>query len=93
MFKVNEYFEGKVTSLAFETADGKATIGVIAVGEYEFGTSNVEYMTVTSGVMEVMQQGETAWKTYQEFETFMVQANSKFKMKVAEDTSYRCLYR
>jgi purine/pyrimidine-nucleoside phosphorylase len=93
MFKVNEYFEGKVTSLVFETAGGKATIGVIAAGEYEFGTSTVEYMTVTSGMMGVMQEGETAWKTYQEFETFMVPANSKFKMKVAEDTSYRCLYR
>jgi purine/pyrimidine-nucleoside phosphorylase len=93
MFKVNEYFEGKVTSLAFETAGGKATIGVIAAGEYEFGTSTVEYMTIISGVMEVMQEGDNAWKTYQEFETFMVPANSKFKMKVAGDTSYRCLYR
>ncbi len=93
MFKVNEYFEGKVTSLAFETAEGKATIGLIAAGEYEFGTSTVEYMTVTSGTMEVMQEGFTHWITYKEFETFMVPANSKFKMKVKEDTSYRCLYR
>jgi purine/pyrimidine-nucleoside phosphorylase len=93
MFKVNEYFEGKVTSLVFETADGKATIGVIAAGEYEFGTSTVEYMTVTSGNMEVMQANEVSWKTYKEFETFVVPANTKFKMKVMEDTSYRCLYR
>jgi purine/pyrimidine-nucleoside phosphorylase len=93
MFKVNEYFEGKVTSLAFETAEGKATIGVIAAGEYEFGTSTVEYMTVTSGVMEVMQTSDNAWTMYKEFETFIVPANSRFKMKVKEDTSYRCLYR
>jgi len=93
MFKVNEYFDGKVTSLSFETPEGKATIGVIAAGEYEFGTSTVEYMTVTSGTMEVMQAGETHWKIYKEFETFMVPANSKFKMKVNSDTAYRCYYR
>ncbi len=93
MFKVNEYFGGNVTSLAFETAEGKATIGVIAPGEYEFGTSTIEYMTVTCGSMEVMQAGETQWKTYKEFETFIVAANSKFKMKVNSDTAYRCLYR
>ncbi|MEI6124420.1 MAG: pyrimidine/purine nucleoside phosphorylase [Bacteroidota bacterium] len=93
MFKVNEYFEGKVTSLAFETREGKATIGVIATGEYEFGTSTIEYMTVTSGAMDVMIENETGWKTYKEFETFVVVANSKFKMRVKEDTSYRCFYR
>jgi hypothetical protein len=45
MFKVNKYFDGKVKSLAFQTADGPATIGVMAAGEYEFGTSTVEIMT------------------------------------------------
>jgi purine/pyrimidine-nucleoside phosphorylase len=93
MFKVNEYFEGKVTSLSFETVEGRATIGVIAAGEYEFSTTKMEYMTVTSGTMEVMQSNETLWKPYKEFETFIVPANSNFKMKVKEDTSYRCLYR
>lgn len=93
MFKVNQYFEGKVASLAFETNEGSATIGVIAPGEYEFGTSTVEHMTVTSGIMKVMQANETSWKTYKEFETFIVPANSKFKMKVTEDTSYRCYYK
>jgi len=45
---------------------------VIAPGEYEFGTSTMEYMTVTSGTMEVMQENETQWQTYKEFETFIV---------------------
>lgn len=93
MFKVNQYFDGKVTSLAYETAEGKATIGVIAAGEYEFGTSTVEYMTVTSGKMDVLLPDDNNWKTFNEFETFIVPANSKFKMKVNEDTTYRCLYR
>lgn len=93
MFKVNEYFDGKVTSLGFETPDGRATIGVLAAGEYEFGTSTVEYMTVVSGKMDVLLPGETQWKTYNEFETFIVPKDTKFKMKTSSDTAYRCLYK
>ena len=93
MFKTNEYFEGKVKSIAFDTTDGSATIGVMAKGEYEFGTSTVEYMTVTSGKMDVKLPGETQWKEYKEFETFIVQKDEKFAVKVEGDTSYRCLYK
>lgn len=93
MFKTNEYFDGKVKSIAFETAEGPATIGVMAKGEYEFGTSSIEFMTVTSGVMSVQQPGETNWKDYKEFETFRVEKDVKFKVKVEGDTSYRCLYK
>lgn len=93
MFKTNEYFDGKVKSIAFETAEGPATLGVMAAGEYEFGTSSVEFMTVISGKMFVQQPGETEWKSYSEFETFKVEKNVKFKVKMEGDTAYRCLYR
>ena len=33
MFKVNEYFDGTVKSIAFGTAEGPATIGVMALAE------------------------------------------------------------
>ena len=45
MFKVNEYFDGTVKSIAFGTAEGPATIGVMAPGEYEFGTASVKSCT------------------------------------------------
>lgn len=93
MFKTNEYFDGKVKSIAYQTSEGPATIGVMAAGDYEFGTSTVEYMTVTSGKMLIMLEGESDWKEYKEFETFVVPKESKFKIKVSEDTTYRCLYR
>jgi len=93
MFNVNEYFDGKVKSLGFNNKDGAITIGVMARGEYEFGTSTVEYMTVTSGRMTVMLPGETVWKTYNEFETFVVEKDKKFKVKVDESTSYKCVYK
>jgi len=93
MFKTNEYFDGKVKSIAFTTADGPATIGVMSPGEYEFGTSTVEYMTVVSGKMTVLLPGETIWKDFKPFDTFIVPKDSKFKLKIKEDSAYVCLYK
>ena len=92
MFKTNEYFDGKVKSIAFKTHEGPATIGVMAPGEYEFGTSTTEYMTVTSGELMIMFPGSSAWKTFKTMETFMVAKDVKFKVKVTSDASYFCLY-
>ena len=93
MFKTNEYFDGNVKSIVFEMPEGPATIGVMAAGEYNFGTSSIEYMTVTSGELLVMLPGETAWKAYKPFETFVVEKGVTFKVKAQADTSYLCLYR
>jgi purine/pyrimidine-nucleoside phosphorylase len=93
MFKTNEYFGGKVKSIAFTTADGPATVGVMAIGEYEFGTSTVEHMTVTSGKLNVRLPGASEWKEYKPFETFIVEKDMKFQLIVKEETSYLCLYK
>jgi len=93
MLKVNEYFDGKVKSIGMDSAEGKATVGVIAAGEFEFGTSTIEIMTVVSGKLLVKQQGETEWKVYKKFESFVVSKDSKFKVKAEEDTPYLCLYK
>jgi hypothetical protein len=93
MFKTNEYFDGNVKSIAFIMPEGPATIGVMAAGEYKFGTSSVEYMTVTSGELLVMQPGETEWKSYKPFETFVVAKDVTFSVKAGTDTTYLCLYR
>ena len=93
MFNVNEYFDGKVKSLGFESKKEVVTIGVMAAGEYEFETSTIEYMTVTSGKMTVLLPGEKVWKTFNEYETFIVEKGTKFKVKVNEPTSYKCVYK
>ena len=93
MFKTNEYFEGKVKSIAFNNAESPATIGVMAKGEYEFGTSTVEHMTVTSGKLIVKLPGNTEWKEFNQGDTFIVPKDQKFQLKVPEDTSYLCLYK
>ncbi len=93
MFKTNQYFDGKVVSIGLESAEGTATVGVMAVGEYEFGTATVEIMTVISGALSVQQPGETEWKTYNKFESFEVAKDVKFRVKCTEDTPYLCLYK
>ena len=93
MFKVNEYFDGKVKSLAFQRADGPATVGVMAAGDYEFGTSTLEIMTVVSGTLTVKLPGSEVWKDYKAGASFTVEADKKFQLKVAADAAYLCLYR
>lgn len=93
MFKTNEYFDGNVASIAFDGAEGRATLGVMAAGEYTFGTDSVEIMTVISGKMEIRQPGETEWVTYKKFESFTVAKDVKFDVRVADATPYQCLYK
>jgi len=93
MLKVNEYFDGKVKSIALENAEGVSTVGVISVGEYEFGTGTVEYMTVVSGALDVLLPGSSEWKLYSKGETFIVGKGLKFKVKAQEPTAYFCLYK
>ena len=93
MFKVNEYFDGTVKSIAFGTTEGPATIGVMAPGEYEFGTAQREIMHVVSGALTVKLPGSDSWETFAAGSQFHVPANSKFQLKVAVDTAYLCEYR
>ena len=93
MFKVNEYFNGNVKSIAFSTPECPATLGVMAPGEYEFGTSSVEYVTVVSGVMTVKLPGENTFRDYRPYDTFIVQKDSKFQLKITADAAYVCLYK
>ncbi len=93
MFKVNEYFDGTVKSIAFEMTEGPATIGVMAPGEYEFGTAQLEVMHVVAGSLDVKLPGAGAWETFASGSQFTVPANSKFQLKVKMDTAYLCEYR
>jgi purine/pyrimidine-nucleoside phosphorylase len=93
MFKHNEYFEGNVKSIAFTTADGPATVGVMAAGEYEFGTDTVEVMTVVTGEMEIKLPGSDEWQCFVAGDQFEVEKNVRFGVRIQADTSYLCLYK
>lgn len=92
MFKVNEYFDGKVKSIAFQGEQLPATVGVMAPGNYEFGTSQREVMTVISGTLIVKLPGASDWQTFRAGTHFEVAANEKFQLQVATDTAYLCTY-
>lgn len=92
MFKVNEYFDGNVASIAFKTATLPATVGVMAIGEYEFGTSQKEEMTVVSGALTIKLPDAQQWTTFAAGESFNVDANLSFQVKVLEETAYLCTY-
>jgi len=93
MFDVNEYFDGKVKSLAFNAGEDKATIGVMAAGEYEFGTNTIEHMTLISGEMSVKLPNEDSWRDIAINETFIVAADTSFLVKLACDSAYLCIYK
>ncbi|MBV6285668.1 pyrimidine/purine nucleoside phosphorylase [Pseudomonas aegrilactucae] len=93
MFKVNEYFDGTVKSIAFTGTEGPATVGVMAPGEYEFGTAQREIMHVVCGALIVKLPGSDNWETFNTGDQFKVPANSKFQLQVKVDTAYLCEYR
>lgn len=93
MINVNEYFEGSVKSLGYTSAEGKSTIGVIEKGEYEFGTSNHETMTVIEGQLDALLPGESEWQSFTAGQSFEVEANTSFKVKSHVQSSYLCKYK
>lgn len=91
-FETNEYFDGNVKSIAFQSETLPATVGVMEVGDYTFGTDAKEYMTVVSGNLVIKFADTLEWKTFNAGETFEVEANSSFDVKVSVQTAYLCLY-
>ena len=90
--QVNEYFDGNVKSIGFENQEGRATAGVMAVGDYEFGTSENELMKVVSGELHVKLPGADAFQAFPAGTEFKVAANEKFQLQVKQPTAYLCFY-
>jgi len=93
MLQVNAYFDGTVKSIALQEAEGRATVGVMEKGEYEFGTDSLELMTVVAGRLVVRLPGATDWQDFPEGTSFQVPAKARFQLKVPVDTAYLCRYR
>ncbi|MBE9395830.1 pyrimidine/purine nucleoside phosphorylase [Pontibacterium sp. N1Y112] len=89
---VNEYFDGNVKSIGFENSEGRVTAGVMAPGEYEFGTSENELMKVVSGELIVKLPGEEEFNAYPSGTEFKVAANQSFQVKIEQPTAYLCFY-
>lgn len=92
MLQVNEYFEGKVKSIALNNQEGRFTVGVLDIGEYTFSTSQAEEMTVVTGSMQVLLDGDPAYRTFHQGQSFNVPAASEFQVKIEVQTAYLCRY-
>ncbi len=88
MLKHNTYFDGKVQSVGFERLGRRMTAGVIAPGEYHFGTDAPERMTVVSGELEAKVAG--TWHRYPAGTTFEVPGKGGFDVRATEPAAYLC---
>jgi purine/pyrimidine-nucleoside phosphorylase len=90
--KHNVYFEGKVQSLSLDTAEGRATVGVITPGKYGFATATEERMVITSGELKA-KLPEQDWTTFKAGQEFIVKEQLSFEVEADKDVSYICYYR
>lgn len=90
MLKHNSYFDNAVQSIGFERNGRRATVGVVAPGEYRFNTAAAERMTVISGEMRARVEGSD-WRHYAAGTTFEIAANSSFEVQpVGGPAAYLC---
>ena len=90
MLSHNTYFEGAVQSIGFTRNGRKATVGVIATGEFRFGTDAPERMTVVSGALHARLDGAAEWSLYPAGTSFEVPGKSAFFVKADAPAAYLC---
>jgi uncharacterized protein YaiE (UPF0345 family) len=86
----NVYFDGKVQSIGFERNGRRHTAGVIAPGEFHFGTDAPERMTVVSGEIQARLDGSKEWRVYATGTAFEIPGKSGFDVRVEAPAAYVC---
>jgi uncharacterized protein YaiE (UPF0345 family) len=90
MLNHNSYFDGQVQSVGFERNGLRATVGVIAPGEYRFSTGAPERMSVVSGMLSVRLL-DAEWLSFPAGTSFEVPADSSFEVRaVGGAAAYLC---
>ena len=92
MLSVNAYFEDQVMSIAFQGESLATSVGVMSVGEFIFGTSQYERMTVIDGALEVKLPGHDNFQSFVSGDKFEITADSSFDVRVLRPTAYHCTY-
>lgn len=90
--KANVYFDGKCVSHAITLADGtKKSVGVILPSTLTFNTGAPEVMETVAGACEVLLPGSSSWQRLGAGESFKVQGNASFQIRVTgEAYHYIC---
>jgi len=92
MLQHHQYFEGKVQSVGFERNGRRATVGVVDVGEFHFGTDAPERMTVVSGELWVRAPSAAAFRSFPAGTAFEIPGKSGFEVKAESPAAYLCEY-
>ena len=90
--KHNSYFDGRVQSLAVNTPEGYATVGVIEPGKYTFKTDSEEHIQIVAGTVKVKLPGGS-WQSFSKTQTFVVPAHASFDIEAVADVAYICHYK
>ena len=88
--KHNVYFDGGVQSVGFERLGRRMTVGVIAPGQYHFGTDAPERMTVISGELFARLPDGSDWRSFPAGTAFEVPAKSGFDVRASQPAAYLC---
>ena len=86
------YFDGGVQSIGFEHDGERRSVGVMAPGDYHFGTEAPERMSVVHGELVVLLPGLEGWESFGAGTSFDVPGASGFDLRVAVPTAYLCEY-
>jgi len=92
MYEIRKYHGDKVMSLTYEGEDHIFSVGIIAPGEYQFGTLKQEIFTVTHGMISVWIEGQDSYTDFGLNNSFVVHNHKNFKLRVKEISSYICFY-
>ena|ERR1700749_1627240 len=87
----NTYFEGMVQSLGLQTEKGRATLGVMKKGTYQFDTSTQETIIFIEGTVSTKLPGGE-WQNHQKLDTLIAPAGIVFDINCETDVAYICYY-
>jgi len=90
MLKHNSYHEGNVQSIGFSRHERRATVGVIAPGEYHFDTDAPERMTVISGEIHARLPGDSSFRSFPQGTAFEIAGKSGFDVRTLLPSAYLC---
>jgi purine/pyrimidine-nucleoside phosphorylase len=85
----NSYFDGQVQSIGFERHGRRASVGVMAPGEFHFGTGGPERMVILSGELAARPDGGS-WSHYPAGTAFEIAGGSGFDVRVERPCAYLC---
>ena len=87
----NTYFEGKVQSLVLETEKGRATLGVMKKGTYQFDTNTKETIVFIEGLVSTKLPGGE-WQKHKKQDILNIPAGIVFDINCETDVAYICYY-